>query len=454
MVFAGLNSALLAVTLAAAGPAPQLDADVVAVVNGEPIRLGAVDRALFLDDHAQYVKEIRPFLIRERVVRQKMSDKGISVRASEVSGYFKDLDRMLKTQRKTSLREQLRRQGMTEAFFMRKCRQVVGLYRLVGGKGRASRHLNDARINGAMNALLGKLEANARKVTDLNKLPAGTAAVVNGEKISIAQAGEIARIGFSSSVKRERLKVLIYYVLARQELRRRKLEFSKDDLEYQIHLATAAKATRIGEKEFPLEKVLKKLGRDVTLLKKQYGFQAVAMLTKMVKSQVTDKELIKAFKKEGARFGNGVPKASHIRIKAVDRRGKMLSARARRRKQDLAESIYKQLVDERQDFAKLAGEHSEDERTAGLGGNLGFISYSKIKGNAVARTAYRLKVGEISRPVFSRDGWHIVKVTEINRVNFDAAKPLVLASIVGKHRAELLNELQKKAEIKPGPAKL
>jgi len=444
---------LLAVTLAAAGPAPKLDADVVAVVNGEPIRLRDLDDALFLDDHAHYLKDIQPFLIRERVVRQKMSDRGISVQKSEVHGYFRDLDRMLKTRRKTSLREQLKRQGMTEAFFLRRCEQVVGLYRLVGGKGRASRHLTDPRVNAAMNKMLADLEAGAKKVVGLDKLPAGTAAIVNGEKISIAQAGEVARIGLPEEIRRERLKVLVYYFLARQELRRRGLEFTRDDMEYQIHLATAAKATRIGEKEFPLEKVLKKLGRDVSLLKRQYGFRAVAMLTKMVKSQVTEDELKKVFAREGPRFGNGVPKASHIYVKAVDKRGRILPARERRRKQDLAESIYKKLVDGRQDFAKLAGEFSEDERTAGLGGNLGFISYSKIKGDAVARTAYSLKVGEISRPVFGRNGWHIVKVTEVNRATFDTAKPLVMASTVARHRAALLKELQKKAEIKPGPAR-
>jgi foldase protein PrsA len=443
---------VLAGVVAAAAPAEKLEPDVICTVNGEPIRLKDLDRALFLDDHQHYVKHIRRFLVKERVVRQRMSDKGVSVRAADVAGYVKDLDRMLRAQGKT-LPTVLKGQGMTEAFFRRKCEQVVGLYRLVGGKGRPSKHLTDPRTNTAMNSLLIKLEREARVVVDLNRLPADTAAIVNGEKIGIEEAGKVARIGLSAKLLNDRLRILQYYFLVNQEIRRQKIRFGKDDLEYQIKLASAAKATRIGEKEFPLEKVLAKLGRDVELLKRQYGFRAVAMLTRLVKKKVTEKELSLTFDANRAKFGDGVPKASHIFISDVNKKGRRLTARESRKKQDLAEKLYKRLQ-AGEDFAKLAGEFSEDARTAHLGGNLGWQSIAAIEKNKVARTAYRLKAGEVSRPIYGRAGWHIVKVTEVNRVKLEQVKPAVLGTVVAKYRRELLKELLKKAEIKRGPARI
>jgi parvulin-like peptidyl-prolyl isomerase len=458
MMFPGLNSILLAATLVAGAPAPapspSLAPDVILLVNGEPIRLKDLDLALFLDDHAAYVEKIWPFLLRERVVRQKMSEKGISVRSSAVIGYMRDLDKVLRTRLKKTLRDQLKSRGMSEAFFKRYTERALGLYYLAGGKGRPFRGMSDPAMAARMKALLENLVARARTETDMGKLPSGIAGIVNGEKISMSEAGQIARIGLSEKVKRERLQVLVYYFLARQELRKRKLQFGKDDMEFQIRLVSAAKATKIGEKNYPLEQILKKLGRDVTLLKRQYGFKAVAILTKLVRHQANEKELRKTFEKNRARFGDGVPKASQIYFTVLNKRGKLMSRRDRRKKQDLAEKTYKKLVNERQDFAKVAGEVSEDNRTAGLGGNLGFIPYSKVESDAVARTAYRLKVGEISRPIFGRDGWHIVKVTEINRVSFDTARPAVLSATVARHRSELLNRLRKKAVLKAGPAKL
>ncbi len=457
MIFPGVNAVLLAASLSAAAPAttpgPELGPDVILVVNGEPIRLKDLDEALFLDGHAVYAKKIQPFLIQERVVRQKMSEKGIAVRASAVKGYLRDLDKTLRSQLNTSLRDRLKSQGMTEAFFQRYTERALGLYYLAGGKGRPFEGMSDPAMVAKMKGLLEKLVAGAKIEVDINKLPSGTAGLVNGEKISVSEAGEIARIGLSEETKQQQLQVLVYYFLARQELQRRKVEFGKDDLEFQIRLASAARATKIGEKEYPLEQILKKLGRDVALLKRQYGFRAVATLTKLVRHKVNEEQLRKTFEKNRARFGDGVPKASQIYITVLDKRGKVVSIRDRRKKQELAEKVYKQLADERQDFAKLAGEVSDDKRTAGLGGNLGFIPHSNVESDAVARAAYRLKVGEISRPIFARNGWYIVKVTEVNRVNFDTARPAVLSATIAEHRSELLESLKKKAVIKAGPAR-
>ncbi|MHC4917652.1 MAG: peptidylprolyl isomerase, partial [Planctomycetota bacterium] len=248
--------------------------------------------------------------------------------------------------------------------------------------------------------------------------------------------------------------------VARQELRRRGLKLTEDDLDYQIRLASSARTTKLGEVEFPLEKILEKLGRDLAMLKKQYGFRRVAMLTKMVRDDVDEKKLRALFDANPARFGDGVPKASHILIKVVDEKGQPLTRRDQRKAKELAESIHKRLTRGREDFAKLAGECSQDAKTKDRGGELGYqdpARRSKLDSvhveDVVARTAYALKAGEVSRPVFSEAGWHVVKVTEVHRVKFEDAKPLILAAAIRARRNALEAALVKKTTVRLGPAR-
>ncbi len=74
-----------------------------------------------------------------------------------------------------------------------------------------------------------------------------------------------------------------------------------------------------------------------------------------------------------------------------------------------ADEVLKKLKDDG-DFAKLAQEYSTDTGTADNGGSLGYFG----KGQMVAEfedVAFKLKVDEISDPVKTEYGYHIIKVT-------------------------------------------
>lgn len=455
MSFPGIANLVLATLLAAAAPPEGRDADVICTINDEPIRLSDLEKALFLDDHAMVQKNVMPLLVKERVVRQVISDKGITVRAAVVKGYMKDLDAQFRKTQKMGLSAYLRTSGVDEGFFKRKLETTLGLYYLVGGKLRPSVGMSDPAVRQRMNAQLAQLEAKARIQTDMAKLPPGVAAVINGEKVSAAEAGRVARMSFTLKHKKMRLVGLQRFLVVRQEFRRRGLKFTAADLDYQIKLASARQRVEVGGTKFSMEDILNRLGRDLELLKRQYGFRRVAMLSRMVKDGVTEKELRAAFEKDPASFGHGVPKASHVLVKTVDERGRPFSARARRRAKSLASKLHQKLTGRtKYDFARLAGEQSQDKNTKDVGGNLGYISPARRKGgkDVVANAAYRMKVGGISRPVLGRDGWHIVKVTEISEVTFKEARPLVLAAAMRAHRNALEAKLTKTAKVKRGPA--
>ena len=75
------------------------------------------------------------------------------------------------------------------------------------------------------------------------------------------------------------------------------------------------------------------------------------------------------------------------------------------------EDLHKQIV-EGADFEKLAKEYSEDPGSAELGGDIGFFGEGSLD-PFYEQTMFQLKVGEVSEPVKSAFGYHIIKLEEI-----------------------------------------
>ncbi len=64
------------------------------------------------------------------------------------------------------------------------------------------------------------------------------------------------------------------------------------------------------------------------------------------------------------------------------------------------------------DFAKLAAEASDDKLTARNGGDLGLFE-SGVMEKGFEEAASKLKLGEVSEPVRSAYGYHLIKITEL-----------------------------------------
>jgi peptidyl-prolyl cis-trans isomerase C len=98
------------------------------------------------------------------------------------------------------------------------------------------------------------------------------------------------------------------------------------------------------------------------------------------------------------------------------------------------------------DFATLAKEKSKDPSAATNGGDLGWFTKDQMVPE-VADAAFKLDKGQISDPVHTQFGWHIIKV-EDKRIKpiptFDQVKPQ-LESYVAHHAQEQLVEAVRKA---------
>ena len=101
------------------------------------------------------------------------------------------------------------------------------------------------------------------------------------------------------------------------------------------------------------------------------------------------------------------------------------------------------------DFAKLAMEKSKGPSGA-KGGDLGYFTKDKMVPE-FANAAFDLQPGDISAPVKTGFGWHIIKVVDRRKgggASFAKRAPELRQAIAKTVVAKLLDELSKEAEIK------
>lgn len=96
-----------------------------------------------------------------------------------------------------------------------------------------------------------------------------------------------------------------------------------------------------------------------------------------------------------------------------------------------------------EDFAALVAENSEDEATKLKGGDLGYFSETRMPPDFVA-AAIKLGQGEISQPIQTRLGFHILKLTEIapsRQRSFDEVREEIATDLANQKRADALKKL-------------
>jgi parvulin-like peptidyl-prolyl isomerase len=96
-----------------------------------------------------------------------------------------------------------------------------------------------------------------------------------------------------------------------------------------------------------------------------------------------------------------------------------------------------------EDFARLAAENSEDEATKLRGGDLGYLSATRMPPDFVA-AAVELRPGEISRPIRTRLGFHILRLIDVQparRKTFDEARNDIAIELANQKRAGAVQKL-------------
>lgn len=193
----------------------------------------------------------------------------------------------------------------------------------------------------------------------------------------------------------------------------------------QILLAEAARAAGIDRRR----------AVQLSLENQARAVLAEAFMQQAVEERVTDEAVQQAY---DAEFGSAGPveevRAAHILVDS----------------QEQAQALKAEL-DAGADFAALAGEHGTDG-TATRGGDLGWFVREQMVPQ-FAEAAFAMQPGEISGPVQSPFGWHLIKLDERRE---RPAPPLgeVRGEIVDRlsqqAQTEVLTELREGAEIERG----
>jgi parvulin-like peptidyl-prolyl isomerase len=124
--------------------------------------------------------------------------------------------------------------------------------------------------------------------------------------------------------------------------------------------------------------------------------------------------------------------------------------------QEEAQDIYNQLK-AGADFAELAKEKSIDPSAKTNGGDLGFFTWGKMVPE-FQQAAFALKQGEISQPVQTSYGWHVIKVLERREKEqppFEEAKSMIQTKVENQKREDRVKEyfaqLRKKVDFTLNP---
>lgn len=249
------------------------------------------------------------------------------------------------------------------------------------------------------------------------EIPA-TVAVVNGAKISKSELqaafdNAVKMSGMDASKLSDDQKLAGYHKLL-------------DDLITEKLLKAKAAAIKVTDsdvdaeiakvkKNFPTEDAFKEQLKQANLDEAKLREQMKAGLaqTKWIKSQIEDKVKVtdadaEAFYKQNMKEFEQPDqvKASHILITVP----KDASPEDIKKKEAAAQAAYDR-VKKGEDFAKVANELTEDPSGKGKGGDLGLFQKGAMVPEFDAKV-FSMKVGDISEPVKTQFGYHVIKLTD------------------------------------------
>ncbi|MCB1521908.1 MAG: peptidylprolyl isomerase [Hyphomicrobiaceae bacterium] len=135
-------------------------------------------------------------------------------------------------------------------------------------------------------------------------------------------------------------------------------------------------------------------------------------------------------------------------IKALPPREEVQARHILVESEEMAKDL-KSKIDGGADFVALAKEHSKDPGTKDDGGMLGYFTNGQMV-PAFETAAFALKKGDVSNPVKSQFGWHLIKLEDRRQKappTFDEVKDRILASMIHQRAQAVAAKLRADAKI-------
>jgi hypothetical protein len=108
------------------------------------------------------------------------------------------------------------------------------------------------------------------------------------------------------------------------------------------------------------------------------------------------------------------------------------------------EQLRARIVDGGEDFAELARQYSEDPGSAPRGGDLGFFGRGQMA-RAFEDAAFSLETGQVSEPVRTRFGFHLIRVDERRTPSIEEVRRDVIDRRIADAEAAYIEDLEARA---------
>jgi peptidyl-prolyl cis-trans isomerase C len=193
----------------------------------------------------------------------------------------------------------------------------------------------------------------------------------------------------------------------------------------------------------------KKIG-DNTDFQRQLGhvrnkLLAEFMLQAEIKAAVTDEAMRKVYDDATKGMADEQEvRARHILIRVADQTDEKASKEAEEKIKAIIERLKKG-----EDFVTLANELTEDPSGKQTGGDLDYFTKDQMVAE-FSTVAFQLEKGQISDPIKTQFGWHVLKVEDKRSrqpPEFDKVKDQVRTIVMRKAQADFIGKLREGAKI-------
>lgn len=247
-------------------------------------------------------------------------------------------------------------------------------------------------------------------ITAEDAIPRGAAAYVNDEPILAIEVEQELRRAYGDqklveaerkTLERAALEQVIDRRLVLNYLTRTGQAASKQD----VDLVLTQLETELKAQDLTLQQHCEKTGLTVADLRRALAWKQ--SWQRYLQRQLTEANLEKYFNKYHREFDGTRLHVAQILFKLADDAEESALAAAK----DRAEKLRQEIVAGKLTFAAAAKQHSQAPSAAG-GGDIGWIERRQPMPEDFSRAAYGLKPGEISEPLVSPFGIHLITVLE------------------------------------------
>ena len=368
----------------------------------------------------------------------------------------------------------VRKFGLQLTVLRRQTRESLAMLRLFQQEKiiAADAHTDDKGYREALQQLLEKRVSEKGVIRDPKDLGGGEAVRIGGRGYGHKEVRDfmVEALGqLPKSEFKQKLEVLKLEKIIQHALTAKKIELNEDDLEF--HFSYLCRQREMEPPYAPGRMVMRQALAAQGMTPEQFIHNRVtksdAGVTRLARAKIGGPLLRTEFNTHPERYKRTENLIAHIMIRVLDPEGRPYTSAwkvpghdalnvfiGKRREEQFAASkpkIEALIPQAKSDFAATAKTSSDDSKSATVGGVIGRVGAETVLmppcDVAVRDAAAKLKPGQLSDPVRSDYGWHLLKCLDQQDVTFDEAEEHIYVNLLHDERETLSKNLIGAAKV-------